>query len=341
MRSTTGRHDGVLGVGVLGLGTIGLHHLRAAQASVHGTVTGMCDVDEASRARARELADAPVYANFDELLESEAVDVISVCLPHDLHALFAEQALAAGKHVLVEKPLALTVTECDALVRASTRYGRSLGVSHNELFYPAHERAKALIASRELGKPLLLRLRLAADGPYGGWRSNTAHTGGGILFDAGVHRLYVALALFGEISEVHALLDRSQKDGEQFALLGLSFASGARGIVEANFLSPDRYFDDSIEIVCSAGGLVIAGIESQYVGFRSGPPLLRFEDGRWREEDVAAGGWEESIDRSVDAFLASVANNLPPPVSALDGRKVIALLEEIYLKAELWGGRER
>jgi UDP-N-acetylglucosamine 3-dehydrogenase len=243
--------------------------------------------------------------------------------------------------VLVEKPLALTVAECDALIRASTRYGRSLGVSHNELFYPAHERAKALIESGDLGEPLLLRLRLAADGPYGGWRSHTAQTGGGILFDAGVHRLYVALALFGEISDVHALLDRSQKEGEEFALLGLTFASGARGIVEANFLSPARYFDDSIEIVCSAGGLLIAGIESQYVGFRSGPPLLRFEDGRWREEVVSSGGWEESIDRSVDAFLVSVANDLPPPVSAANGREVIALLEKIYLKAELWGGRER
>jgi len=328
-----------LGVGVVGLGSIGIHHVRALVSSSNGILAGMCDPIESCRKHALEIAEAPTYGDFDDLLANDSVHVVSICLPHDLHAPFALRAMEAGKHVIVEKPLALTVAQCDELDLGAKRFGCSLGVSHNELFYPPHERAKQLVESGELGEPVLLRMRLAADGPYGGWRSDVARTGGGILFDAGVHRLYVAMALFGPITKVHAHLDRARGEGEQFALLGLEFASGSRGIIEANFLAPDRYFDDSIEIVCTKGGLFIAGIESQYVGFRRGPSLLRFEHAEWREEPTGSGGWEESISRSVDAFLESVVKGALPPVGVAQGREVIALLETVYREADEWRGR--
>jgi predicted dehydrogenase len=327
-----------LGVGIVGLGVIGVQHVRAAQMSPSGRLVAVCDVDAQARARVAEVAQVEACAHVEELLARDDVDVVVVCLPHDLHHPIAGRSLEAGKHVLVEKPLALTVDECDELIRTAETNGVSLGVSHNELFYPPHERAKVLLESGELGEPLLVRLRLAADGPYPEWRSNPERVGGGVLFDAGVHRVYVARSLFGEITGLYALTDRARDVGECFALVGLEFASGARGIIEANFLAPAGYFDDSIEVVCRAGALFIPGIESQYLGFRAGSGLRRFRDGQWQDEPVADGGWEESIDHSVEAFLRSILDGVDPPTSGADGREVVALLETVYETAVPWSG---
>jgi predicted dehydrogenase len=336
--SVAGARVKPLGIGIVGLGAIGAQHVRAAQLSSVGRLVAVCDVDAEARARVAGGTRVKACLQVDELLEDDDVNVVLVCLPHDLHAPIAGRALKAGKHVLVEKPLALTVAECDELIRAAEANGVSLGVSHNELFYPPHERAKVLLDSGELGEPLLVRLRLAADGPYPGWRSRPDRAGGGVLFDAGVHRIYVAQSLCGAITGLHGLVDRPRDVGECFALLGLEFATGARGIIEANFFAPTGYFDDSIEVVCRSGALFIPGIESQYLGFAVGAGLRRFQGGQWYDEPVVDGGWEASIDRSMEAFLRSVFDGVEPPVSGSDGRRVVALLESVYDTAVPWPG---
>jgi predicted dehydrogenase len=333
-------HEGVrpLGVGVAGLGEIGVHHVRAVQSSSAGRLAAICDLDSDARQRVGKDTGAEAFGDVEDLLKDDAVNVVSVCLPHNLHASVVEAALRAGKHCFVEKPLATTVAECDQLIKLAEERELALGVSHNELFYPPHARAKRLIDSGDLGEPLLLRLRLAADGPYPGWRSNPAQAGGGVLFDAGVHRIYLARSLFGPIANLRGLVDQPRDVGECFGLVAIEFESGARGIIEANFHAPSGYFDDSVEVMCREGGLFIAGIESQYVGFRPGPALRRFQGGEWRDEPLLEATWESSIDQSVDAFLSAVSANSPLPVSAADGREIVDLLERFYEAAEPWAG---
>ena len=325
-----------VGIGVVGLGEIGQVHIRGFQGAPElARVRAVTDLDPSLRQAAAAATGAAERATLTELLADDRVDAVSICVPHSLHCEVALAAIAAGKHVLLEKPMALTVAECDELLDAAARAGVRVGVSHNQLFYPPHVRACQLVRSGALGRPLLLRMRLGIGGKFAGWRSDPTATGGGLLFDAGVHRFYMARALCGEVCEVAAMADAPRDRGEDLAVVLLRFGSGALGVIEANYHCPPGAFDDAIELCCAAGMLYISGCEADFEGFRTGPALRRY-DGAWHEEHVAPGGWEESVHASVQAFARALAEGAAPPVDGREGRAVVALIERVY---ELTGAR--
>lgn len=318
-----------LGAGIIGLGEIGQYHLGGYERSPSARVVAVTDLDGDLVARAASRTGARGYEGSQALVDDPEVQVVSVCLPHSLHREVTLAVIEAGKHVLVEKPLALTVGQCDEIIDAGRRRGVTVGVSHNQLFYPPHQRARELITAGELGDALLLRMRLGIGGKFEGWRSNPEATGGGLLFDAGVHRFYVARDLFGVIDEVRAVTDVGPREGENLAVVTLLFASGALGVIEANYHCPPGAFDDAIEVIGSKGILYISGCEADFVGFRTGPALRRY-DGAWHDEHVGAGGWDDSVHASVDAFAAALRRGHPPPVSAEDGREIVRLIQAVY-----------
>jgi len=322
-----------LGAGIIGLGEIGQYHLGGYERSPSARVVAVTDLDGSLAARTASRTGARGYASYQALVDDPEVQVVSVCLPHSLHREVTLAAIEAGKHVLVEKPLALTVGQCDEIIEASRRRGVTVGVSHNQLFYPPHQRAREMIAAGELGDPLLLRMRLGIGGKFDGWRSDPEATGGGLLFDAGVHRFYVAQDLFGEIDGVQAFTDVDPREGENLAVVTLRFASGALGVIEANYHCPPGAFDDAIEVTGSRGMLYISGCEADFVGFRTGPGLRRF-DGAWHDEHVVAGSWDDSVHASVDGFVAALRDGHPPPVSASAGRGIVELIQTVYDAAD-------
>lgn len=317
-----------LGAGVIGLGEIGQFHLDGFERAPGARLVAVADLDTELRAQAAARSGASAYGDYRSLLADPAVQVVSVCLPHSLHLPVTLDAIAAGKHVLVEKPLAMSVAECEQIEAAATGAGVLVGVQHNQIFHPPHVRAKELIDSGALGRPLHIRLRLGIGGKYGGWRSDPAITGGGLLFDAGVHRIYLARHLFGEIVEARALTDRPLGEGEDQAVLALRFASGALGVIDANYHGPAGMFDDAIEIVGSDAALYLSGCEAEFESFRTGPALRRF-DGAWHEERVPPGNWADSVAASIAAFVAAALDGRRPPASMADGRRVLELVESL------------
>jgi predicted dehydrogenase len=319
-----------VGVGIVGLGELGRVHMRGFQgAPAMARVLAVTDLDQRLRRTCAEEAGASERASLTELLADERVDAVSVCVPHNLHREVALAAIAAGKHVLLEKPMALTVGECEEIIAAAARACVSVGVSHNQLFYPPHVRACELTRSGALGRPRLLRMRLGIGGKFGGWRADPAATGGGLLFDAGVHRFYMARALCGEVCEVTAMADAPAWRGEDLAVVVLRFESGALGVIEANYHCPAGAFDDAIELCASAGMLYLSGCEADFEGFRTGPALGR-SDGAWHEEHVSPGSWEESVHASVQAFARALLEGAPPPIDGHEGRAVVELIQRVY-----------
>lgn len=316
-----------LGVGVIGLGEIGQFHLRGYRRAEGAQVVAVADLDGELRETSARVDGARAFADYNELLADPEVAIVSVCLPHVLHLPVTLAAIAAGKQVLVEKPLALTVAECDEIVAAAGAAGVTVGVQHNQIFYPPHVRARELIESGAIGRPLQLRLRLAIGGKFAGWRADPAVTGGGILFDAGVHRFYLARHLFGEIEELRSLTDRPRADGEDGAIVALRFASGALGVIDAGYHGPPGMFDDAVEIVGTEGALYLSGCEAEFEGFRTGPALRRY-DGAWHDERVDSGDWADSVATSIAAFVDAVREDRQPPVTLADGRRIIELIEQ-------------
>jgi predicted dehydrogenase len=330
MSETPAAVSAPVGIGVVGLGEIGQVHVRGFQGAPElARVRAVTDLDPSLRQASAAAMGAAERATLAELLADERVDAVSVCVPHSRHREVALAAIAAGKHVLLEKPMALTVAECDELLDAAARAGVRICVSHNQLFYPPHVRACQLVRSGALGRPLLLRMRLGIGGKFAGWRADPAATGGGLLFDAGVHRFYMARALCGEVREVAAMADAPRDRGEDLAVVLLRFASGALGVIEANYHCPAGAFDDAIEICCTTGMLYLSGCEADFEGFRTGPALRRY-DGAWHDEHVPPGGWEESVHESVQGFARALALGAPPPVDGHEGRAVVELIERVY-----------
>jgi len=177
---------------------------------------------------------------------------------------------------------------------------------------------------------VLIRLRLGMGPPWGGWRGDPAQAGGGLLSDAGVHRLYLALFFFGPVRGVHALLDAPRSRGETFAIAVLEFASGARGIVEASHHGPPGTFDDEIEITGSDATLRLGGIESLSVGYRTGPALAMFRERRWSQVPVRDDDWQASVQASVTAYLDAVIADREPPVTGAAALETMRLLDRIY-----------
>jgi predicted dehydrogenase len=324
-------------VGLIGLGEIGQVHAAAVQQSRAARLVAVADITPELLApfQARGIRG---YRDAGELIADAEVGTVSVCLPHYLHFPVTLEAIRAGKHVLVEKPLAISVAEAEQMVDAAATAGVALGVSHNQVFYAAHAEAKRLIDTGEIGRPVFIRLRLGAGPLWGGWRDSPGLAGGGLLADAGVHRLYLALHLFGPVREIRAVLDAPRQQGETFAVVVLVFESGALGLIEANQHGPPGTFDDEVEIIGSAATLRLAGLESLFVGYRSGPALSMFRDRQWREVQVRPDDWPTSVQASVMAFLDAVTAGLQPPVTGAVALETVRLLERIYDTATVLPG---
>jgi UDP-N-acetylglucosamine 3-dehydrogenase len=158
-----------------------------------------------------------------------------------------------------------------------------------------------------------------------------------LLSDAGAHPFYIARYLFGEIASLRSMLDVPGPEGESLALVWMEFESGAHGLLEATYWGPAGMFDDSVEIIGSEGLLRLGGLEAATWGYRPEPPLERYRDRAWQEEDVEYIDWEGSVILSVRAFLEALSAHRPVPVSGLDGREDVRLIEAAYSDPVLVG----
>jgi len=225
-------------VGLLGGGGIVDAHIRGYRTYSDAIqVTAIADVvDETVRRRAAELG-AAAYTDFRQMIIEADLDAVDICLPHHLHAEAIVAAAQAGKHILCEKPLCLTVQQADEVQRAVSAAGVTLMCAHNQLFLPAVSTAKQVLDQGILGTVYEVR---TTDSFYNnfnpenmGWRATTATSGGGELMDTGYHPTYLMLHLAGGSPlEATALLSRHRlrfMESEDSAQVLVRFDNGVVG----------------------------------------------------------------------------------------------------------------
>lgn len=185
-----------IGVGLVGYGLAGaILHAPLIEALPDYRIAAVMT----SRAEAAERRDRPqVVADIDALLAIDAVELVVVVTPNDLHAAHAEAALRAGRHVVIDKPMAPTLAECDRLIDLAEASGRLLSVYHNRRWDADFLEAAKIVASGGVGEPALYEARWDRFRPEAAavWR-NMPRPGAGLLWDLGPHLIDQALALFG------------------------------------------------------------------------------------------------------------------------------------------------
>jgi predicted dehydrogenase len=274
-------------VGLIGGGGIADAHIRGYQAFAETiAVTAVADVvyQTASR-RAAELG-AVGYTDFRQMILDADLDAVDICLPHYLHAEAIIAAAAAGRHILCEKPLCLTVEEADRVRLAIDAAGVTLMCAHNQLFLPAVAKAKQLLDEGVLGTVYEVR---TTDSFYNdfdpqnmGWRATAATSGGGELIDTGYHPTYLMLHLAGGSPvEATALLSRHRlrfMEGEDSAQVLVRFDNGVVGHLVTSWAYDPAPGTEKFSVVGERGSLASDG-RSLVVALRgSGSQTHDFQD---------------------------------------------------------------
>ncbi|HEX2404470.1 MAG TPA: Gfo/Idh/MocA family oxidoreductase, partial [Acidimicrobiia bacterium] len=204
------------GYGIIGCGWVASAHAWGVQSLADDGVRliGVADQDEA---RATELGGrfgaSRITSDYHELLADDAIHVVSICLPDYLHHEVAIAAAEAGKHILCEKPLSLTVDEADDMLSACERNGVHLGLIMNHRYAPGNLLARRVVTSGSLGRPLIANAVHASGlrGDPGGaspWRGKQRLSMGGVLSTQAIHFLDILLWLGGPVAAVQAWTDR-------------------------------------------------------------------------------------------------------------------------------------
>lgn len=196
-----------IGYAVLGLG-VGKVHAKAAAHSKHGRLVAVCDLIPAKLAEAKEnYPDVLVYQSFDEMLKNPDIEIVSIAVPSGMHAEFAVRAMEAGKNVLVEKPMDISVEAALKIEEARKRTGMKAGVVHQNRNNICMKPMKDAIDSGRIGKLFMgtFEVKWYRDQAYydnGGWRGTWEMDGGGSLMNQAVHTVDLMQWLMGDVESV-------------------------------------------------------------------------------------------------------------------------------------------
>ena len=328
--------DKILNIALVGGGRIADMHAPGYLTSSHAKLYALCDVSEAVNARRKqEWGLEKTYTSYKELLADPKVDAVEILTPHHLHHPMVIEAAAAGKHVSVQKPMAMTLKECDEMIAACKKAGVHFKVFENFVFYPPYIRARKIIENGDIGDPLTIRTRLGAG--YGGWeiplrawawRLNEKESGGGpTIFDDGYHKLSVAIDFFGPIASVTGWVDRTLAVVDSPAALAWKHASGRAGYLDAA-LTPGvfvdgKYYtaDERVEITGTKGVVHITSCTGYPV---EAPPVIVMTDGRVTAHTDLRTDWMASFSDSAQDFAEAILKNRPPHLTGERGRDVTA-----------------
>ena len=218
-------------VGIIGCGKIAqVRHIPEYAANPNAEVYGFYDINQA---RAEELAKkygGKAYASYEELLADPEIEAVSVCAANHVHAEISIAALKAGKHVLCEKPMAVTLEECKAMVAAAEEAGKYLMIGQNQRLAKAHSKAKELIASGAIGKVLTFRTIFGHGGPEtwsidpgsNVWFFDRSKAAMGALADLGIHKTdMIQYVLGAKIVKTQAVLTTLDKRDATGSLIGV------------------------------------------------------------------------------------------------------------------------
>ena len=317
----------MIGIGIIGAGHFGAVHAKAV-AEVEGVqLVASCREDRIAAERFAAEHGGSAYADWRELLADPKVDAVVVATPHHLHEEIAIGAAEAGKHILLEKPMAPTARACDAINAAVSKAGVQLMVGHVMHFALPCLKAKEILDSGLIGRPVLgssWMIKLWMESNRREWHLNTA-SGGGMLMTAGIHALDRLVWLMGQdVMSVNALAGTffHEQEADDSALIGLRFANGGIGQVQSvGYRNGAVGF--AMDLVCEQGTLRI--------DFDRGVSIGR--DAVWTPvpDSIEPDWMHHAVAREWKAMRDAINGAAPVAVTGAYARQVVAIIEAVHL----------
>lgn len=339
---------------VIGCGKVAHFHAKAFQALPESQFVAVCDrnIDKA-RAFASHY-NVAAYSSIEEMARDAGVQVSSVCTPHPVHAESAVRAASSGMHVLIEKPLASSLQDCQLILDAARKHQVCIGMVSQRRFYQPCLRLKQAIEAGKIGRPILATVNMFGwrDEAYYAsdpWRGTWKGEGGGVLVNQAPHQLDLMLWYMGEVQEVYgswANLSHPYIEVEDTAIAVVRFKTGALGnIVVSNSQNPALHGKvhvhgsngASIGVQTDGGAMFIAGmsgiVEPPYNDLWTVPG----EEGLLEQWRTADSNFFHSVDamhyyheRQLEDFLRAMIEGSKPLVDGFAGRRTVELFTAIY-----------
>jgi predicted dehydrogenase len=327
----------MINVAFIGCGRIADLHAIGYRDHEEARIYAVCDTDEEMARRRRDQWSAERWTiDYHELLRDPRVHAVEVLTPQLLHEGMVIEALAAGKHVAVQKPMTVDLASADRMIEAAAQAGKVLKVTENYVFYPPLMLARKLIDEGAVGAPQGIRIKMLGAGKGGWevpsaaweWRVREAAAGRGFAtFDHGHHIWSTAWYLLGEVERVTAWIDSCDGIVDSPAVMMWKYRGGARyGVADfthSNELEiPARYYsnDEWIEVTGDRGLIFVHRCTAEV---HQGPAVSLYDSSGWRRFDEVDSDWAAGFVGATQNFIDAIRGRAEPRLSGAEGREVL------------------
>ncbi|MCC7370719.1 MAG: Gfo/Idh/MocA family oxidoreductase [Chloroflexi bacterium] len=334
-----------IGYAVIGAGLVGPRHAAAAARTPGGQLVAVCD-QRADRAEAlAEQFGAIPVTDVDAILERKDVQIVSVCLPTRLHLEVAERVAAAGKHLVIEKPLELSLERADRLLKVAREHKVQVAAIFNRRFIPALKATKRAMEEGLLGELLVADMyyksyRSQEYYDDSGWRGTWEQEGGAALINQGIHGVDLVRWIAGPVARIFGYADHLRRDieADDTTAAVARFTNGAMGVMQAT-TSVEPRLPDRLEFHGTKGSVQLSSyrIASWSVpGAEGWPAEVEAEEQRL----LPGAGNLETIGHNAQIadMIEAIRDGRPPAVSGEEGRASLEVVLAIYESART--GRE-
>ena len=335
----------MISFGIVGLGNIGLRHAEHIEANEEARLAGGFDIkSERNELFKSQFPDANIYSSLEDMLKDDSIDIISVCTPNYTHAEIVIICLKAGKHVLVEKPMAIEKSDCESMIHMALKTGRNLFVVKQNRFNPPVQAVKQLIDHHKLGRILTVAINCywnrneyyyrASD-----WKGIKAKDGG-TLFTQFSHFIDVVYYLLGDMQIRHAELANVNHQGliefEDTGVISFMLTEhNVPGVLHYTTAAFHHNMEGRITIFAERATIKIGG---KYLNTIEYQATDGFDINDIPESNPSNnyGDYEGSMsnhDKVIDNVIQSLNGKGPIMTNAYDGLKTVEIIENIYEKA--------
>lgn len=333
----------MLKFGLVGCGRIAKRHseLLGHNQIENASLVAVCDIDEEKAKKIGEQFNVPYYTDMDEMMEKESIDVVSVLTESGYHAKHVTNLAKYGKHIVVEKPMALTLDDADAMIRACDENSCKLFVVKQNRFNVPVVKLREAMDEKRFSKLVLgtIRVRWSRDQNYydQAWWRGRWDMDGGVLTNQASHHVDLLEYMMGDVESVFAKSTTAlvNIEAEDTAIVTLKFRNGALGIIEATTAVRPKDLEGSISILGETGTVEIGGfavnkmVHWNFTHKKDGDDEV-MEKYSVNPPNVYGFGHQAYYEHVVDSIL----NNKKHLVDGLVGRKSLELISAIYESIE-------
>jgi UDP-N-acetyl-2-amino-2-deoxyglucuronate dehydrogenase len=325
---------------IVGCGHIAHKHAESIKLAQDAHLYAVCDTNCNSLDDFIVKTGTLGYSDYSEMLDNPKIDVVNICTPSGLHEKLAVQAANAGKHLIIEKPVALSLEAVDRIQEACLRNGVKCAVVHPNRFRPAIVELKKMIDQGKFGtiSHVNATVRWNRNQAYydqAQWRGTKAMDGG-VLMNQAIHNLDLLLWLMGPVKHIQAMTTTRLRniEAEDVATALLEFENGVVGVVEAASTIYPKNYEESISIFGETGTAVVGGPTASWIKHWAFEDSIQSENEQLIRDIEADPHGISGHQRIISDMVDAIRDDREPIISLEDGRNALKLVLDIYEAAD-------